>query len=133
MGGNFISFRKAAFLAVSLLMVSGAAAQPLMLRVSPNAGGAGPGAVTSFGYTSEGWLKVPVQELHRFGPNYAQSSGVTVRPGSQIPEWVETADMQSISIPRLNSGSYYVYFISPDRKVVVMEPDTRRVMRVIRE
>jgi hypothetical protein len=32
----------------------------------------------------------------------------------------------------LPSGGYYDYFISPDCKIVVMDPQSRRVMRVLR-
>jgi hypothetical protein len=40
--------------------------------------------------------------------------------------------MQNISVPGLPSGGYYDYFISPDRKIVVIDPQSWRVMRVLR-
>ncbi|MGO4526974.1 hypothetical protein AB4097_19205 [Microvirga sp. 2MCAF35] len=122
-------------------------AQPLTLTVNPATGGGGtsypdlgyalnpanlPPGVTPMGYTQNGWLQVPADNLHAIGPRYAQPSGTKIRRGSLSPDWIDTGDMQSVSIYGLSSGAQYVYFISPDQKIVVVDPQSRRVMRVIR-
>ncbi|WP_114948059.1 hypothetical protein [Microvirga calopogonii] len=66
------------------------------------------------------------------GPRYAEPSGTKIRRGSLVPDWIDTGDMQSISIRGLSAGPQYVYFISPDQKIVVVDPQSRRIMRVIR-
>jgi hypothetical protein len=134
--------------AVPVVLVSTLAiAQPLTFSVGPTATGAAtsypdlgyavnpanlPPGVTPVGYTQGGWLQVPADNLHAIGPRYAQPSGIKIRRGSLIPDWILTGDMQSVSVPSLQSGGQYVYFISPDQKIVVMDPQSRRVMRVMR-
>ena len=39
--------------------------------------------------------------------------------------------MRNVSIRRLVPGSFYSYFVSPDDKVVIFEPGTRRVARIV--
>ncbi|WP_262030277.1 DUF1236 domain-containing protein [Microvirga sp. Mcv34] len=137
--------------AASVAFSSLAVAQPLTLRVSPTAplspaappGGIPalgyavnpadlPPGVTTMGYTQDGWMMTPADDLHRIGPRYAQPSGVKLRRGSPVPDWIDTGDMQSVSIQGLSPGTQYGYFISPDQKIVVVDPQSRRVMRVIR-
>jgi hypothetical protein len=121
-------------------------AQPLTFRVNPATGGPSsypdlgyavnpanlPPGVTPVGYTQNGSLQVPADNLHAIGPRYAQPSGTKIRRGSLVPDWIGTGDMQSVSIHGLSSEAQYVYFISPDQKIVVVDPQSRRVMRVIR-
>ena len=124
------SLPRMGLIAVLLVMLSSmAVAQPLTLNVSPAPGSAG---LTGLGYTPQGWLRIPVQGLYTRGPDYTQPSGVRVGRGSRIPEWIDTAVMQNISVSGLQPSGYYDYFISPDRKIVVMDPQSRRVMRVLR-
>lgn len=129
-----------------VLFSSVAVAQPLTFRVNPASGGGTsypdlgyavnpahlPPGVTPVGYTENGWLKVPADNLHSIGPRYAQPSGTKLHRGSLVPDWIDTGDMQSVSIHGLSPGAQYSYFISPDQRVVVMDPQSRRVMRVIR-
>ncbi|WP_114946391.1 hypothetical protein [Microvirga calopogonii] len=132
--------------AASAMISSLAFAQPLTFRVNPAAGGGGtsypdlgyavnpadlPPGVTPVGYTQDGWLKMPADDLHQIGPRYAQPSGVKLRRGSQVPDWIDTGAMENVSVPGLPSGARYGYFISPDQKIVVVDPQSRRVMRVI--
>src|SRR6185312_12304738 len=100
---------------------------PLVVNVSPGSAG-----VAGLGYTPQGWLRIPVQGLYARGPDYTQPSGVRVGRGSRIPEWIDTAVMQNISVSGLQPRGYYDYFVSPDRKIVVIDPQSRRVMRVLR-
>ena len=51
--------------------------------------------------------------------------------GSVIPEWLAADPMRDVSIRRLRPGRFYGYFVSPDNKVVIFEPGTRRVARII--
>ncbi|RDI57782.1 hypothetical protein [Microvirga subterranea] len=130
-----------------VLLSTMAVSQPLTLRVSPSTGGTGtsypdlgyavnpadlPPGVTPMGYTQDGWLQVPADSLHYIGPRYAQPSGIKLRRGSVVPDWITTGDMQSVAIRGLSPGAQYGYFISPDQRIVVVEPQSRRVMRVIR-
>jgi hypothetical protein len=122
------SLPRMALIALPLVMLSSlAVAQPLTLNVSPGSAG-----LTGLGYTPQGWLRIPVQGLYARGPDYTQPSGVRVGRGSRIPEWIDAAVMQNITVPGLPSGGYYDYFISPDRKIVVIDPQSWRVMRVLR-
>jgi hypothetical protein len=113
-----------------VMLSSMAMAQPLTFNVSSTPSSTA--GLTNLGYTDEGWMRVPVQDLHQLGPQYVQPSGIRIGRGSLIPDWIDTAEMQSVSIPGLQSGGYYGYIISPDRKIVVLDPQSRRVMRVIR-
>ena len=54
--------------------------------------------------------------------------GGTVRPGSVIPRDVRLSPLADISVQGL---SRYAYFVSPDDKIVIVDPATRQVMRII--
>ena len=54
--------------------------------------------------------------------------GGTVRPGSIVPDYVRLRSFESIDVPSLRR---YGYFVSPDNKIVIVEPATRQVMRII--
>lgn len=102
-----------------------ASAQPLTLRVSPSA----PRVFTD----NEGsWERVPARELWTNGQRYSEPSGVRVGRGSVIPESVETSPMRNVSIRRLRHYGHYGYFVSPDDRVVIISPTSRRVARVLR-
>ena len=115
----------AALMGCALLVAaaSGAEAQPLEVTVNPFAP---QGEI----FTSDGWMAMPATNLYELGPAYRQPSGYRLRPGSQVPEWVETGDVVNISVPRLPRARYS-YFVSPDHKVVFLD-DQRRVVRVWR-
>jgi hypothetical protein len=54
--------------------------------------------------------------------------GGTVRPGSVVPADVRLSPLGDISVQGLNR---YAYFVSPDDKIVIVEPNTRQVVRII--
>jgi Protein of unknown function (DUF1236) len=54
--------------------------------------------------------------------------GGTIRPGSVIPDYVRLRPFNDISVPSLRG---YAYFISPDEKIVIVDPATRQVLRII--
>ena len=54
--------------------------------------------------------------------------GGTVRPGSVIPRDIRLSPLADISVSGLNR---YAYFVSPDDKIVIVDPTTRQVMRII--
>jgi len=54
--------------------------------------------------------------------------GGTVRPGSVIPRDIRLSPLADISVQGL---SRYAYFVSPDDKIVIVDPATRQVMRII--
>ena len=54
--------------------------------------------------------------------------GGTVRPGSVIPRDLRLSPLADISVPTL---SRYAYFVSPDNKIVIVDPATRQVLRII--
>ena len=54
--------------------------------------------------------------------------GGTVRVGSIVPNYVDLQPMNGIGSPRLQRLGY---FLSPDDKIVVVEPRTRQVVRII--
>ena len=107
---------------------------PLVVNVTPSAPAAvgvpaGVGVPVVIGGVV--YDRVPVRVLFTTGPRYTERSGVRVGRGSVIPAWVNTAPMRNVSIRRLRPGNFYGYFVSPDNKVVVIEPGSRRVARVI--
>ena len=54
--------------------------------------------------------------------------GGTVRPGSVIPRDIRLSPLADISAENL---SRYAYFVSPDDKIVIVDPTTREVKRII--
>ena len=54
--------------------------------------------------------------------------GGTVRPGSVVPADVRLSPLADISVQGLNR---YAYFVSPDDKIVIVEPNSRQVVRII--
>jgi hypothetical protein len=49
--------------------------------------------------------------------------------GTKFPPPPQT--LPNVSICRLQPGNFYRYFVSPDNKVVIFEPGTRRVARIV--
>ena len=127
---------------VSAVMLPALAqAQPLQVPVSPSGpSDAGnmvyvePGGVPirQFGYTANSWMITDPPSLKVLGPSYEQPSGIRIGRGSYIPDWIDTAPVQNISVGGLQPDGYYTYFISPDRRTVVLDPASRRVVRVLR-
>jgi hypothetical protein len=66
------------------------------------------------------------------GPRYDEPSGVRIGRGSVIPDWIEAAPMRNVSIRGLEHYQAYAYFVSPDDKVVILSPSSRRVARIMR-
>lgn len=54
--------------------------------------------------------------------------GGRVRPGSVIPEWVDLQPFSGLSVPALRG---YGFFVSPDEKIVIVDPATRVVVRIL--
>jgi hypothetical protein len=102
---------------------------PLVVNVTPGSVPATVGVPVTIGGVV--YDRVPARALFTTGPQYSERSGVRVRRGSVIPDEIDAAPMRNVSIRRLRPGSSYGYFVSPDNKVVVIEPSTRRVARVI--
>ena len=102
---------------------------PLVVNVTP--GNVPPAVGVPVVINGVVYDRVPVRALFTTGPRYPERSGVRVGRGSVIPEWIDAAPMRNVSIRRLRPGSPYGYFVSPDNKVVVIEPGSRRVARVI--
>jgi hypothetical protein len=102
---------------------------PLVVNVTPGGGPAPVGVPVVINGVA--YDRVPVRVPFTTGPRYTERSGVRVGRGSMIPEWIDTAPMRNVSIRRLRPGGGYGYFVSPDNKVVVIDPGLRRVARVI--
>jgi hypothetical protein len=54
--------------------------------------------------------------------------GGTVRPGSVIPDDIPLRPFGGLTDPFYQG---YRYFVSPDRKVVIVDPETRTVVRIL--
>jgi hypothetical protein len=54
--------------------------------------------------------------------------GATIRPGSIVPAYVPLRRFDNIAVPSLRP---YGFFVSPDNKIVVVDPATRQVVRII--
>ena len=116
-------------------LVGGAAAQaPLVVNVTPGTSVGAPvppGVGVPVVINGVVYDRVPARVLFITGPRYTEPSGVRIGRGSAIPEWLDAAPLRDVSIRRLQPGSFYGYFVSPDNKVVIFEPGTRRVARII--
>ena len=108
---------------------------PLVVNVSPRVAPVGapvpPGVGVPVVINGVTYDRVPVRALFITGPRYRERSGVRIGRGSVIPEWLVADPMRNVSIRRLQPSRFYGYFVSPDNKVVVFEPGSRRVARVI--
>ena len=102
--------------------------------------GAGPGALAQTVITTppaavDGLVLAPDEEVivREYVVRRAPSSvrfeqDVTLRPGSVVPAYVELEPMAADSDPRLRR---FAYFISPDAKIVVVNPVNREVVRIL--
>ncbi|AWB20865.1 hypothetical protein DA075_08020 [Methylobacterium currus] len=116
-------FARIGLLAVSGLACSVAVAQPLTVRVNPQ--------LDQRGVLMSGNEPGTIETLFNAGPRYNEPSGVRIGRGSLIPPWLELGSFQNVSVPGLNPVGYYGYYISPDDRAVVVDLDSRRVVRVI--
>src|SRR4051794_4214351 len=121
---------------LSFALVRPAAAQaPLVVNVTPGAAPIGspvpPGVGVPVVINGVVYDRVPARVLFITGPRYTEPSGVRIGRGSVIPDWLDAASLRDVSIRRLQPGNFYGYFVSPDNKVVIFEPGTRRVARII--
>lgn len=100
-------------------------AQPLALRVNP--GGSPTGEIEL------GGVPVAVAALFETGPRYTAENGFGRRVGigSSIPPWIEMGSFRNQSIPGLTPSGDYGYFISPDDKAVIVDPESHRIVRVL--
>ncbi|MBE7245498.1 MAG: hypothetical protein INR63_11135 [Actinomycetospora chiangmaiensis] len=111
--------------AIAALCCLSARAQPLVVQVSPR----GP----TTGEIEVGGTPVAVATLFEVGPRYTAANGFGRRVGigSPVPDWIEMGLFRNQSVPSLDPSGYYGYFISPDDKAVVVDLDSRRVVRVL--
>jgi len=121
---------------LSIALVGPAVAQaPLVVNVTPSGAPVGapvpPGVGVPVVINGVVYDRVPVRVLFITGPRYTEPSGVRIGRGSVIPEWLAADPMRDVSIRRLQPGRFYSYFVSPDRKVVIFDPATRRVARIV--
>ena len=122
---------------LSFAVVGHAAAQaPLVVNVTPGTAPIGspvpPGVGVPVVIDGVTYDRVPVRVLFITGPRYRERSGVRIGRGSVIPEWLAADPMRNVSIRRLRPGRFYSYFVSPDDKVVIFDPASRRVARIVR-
>jgi hypothetical protein len=117
---------RAAFGVIATLACTSIQAQPLVLQVNPR----GP---TTGGEITLGGEPVTVAALFEMGPRYTAENGFGRRVGigSAVPSWIEMGSFRNQSIPGLNPSGEYGYFISPDDKAVVVDLDSRRIVRVL--
>lgn len=100
-----------------------AIAQPLLVPVTPGAAD----SIVLAGHSAG-----PVQDLFGSGPRYSAANGRRrVGVGSEAPNWMRIGVFQNISVPRLRPATTYAFVISSDGKAVIVDPDTRRIVRVI--
>ena len=81
---------------------------PLVVNVTPStptAVGVPPGVGRTVVINGVVYDRVPARVLFTTEPRYTERSGVRVRRGSVIPEWVDAAPMRNVSIRRLRPGS----------------------------
>ena len=121
---------------LSFALVGPAVAQaPLVVNVTPGTASVGtpvpPGVGVPVVINGVIYDRVPARALFITGPRYREPSGVRIGRGSVIPDWLAADPMRDVSIRRLRPGRFYGYFVSPDNKVVIFEPGTRRVARII--
>jgi hypothetical protein len=121
---------------LSFAVIGSASAQaPLVVNVTPSAAPVGAPVPAGVGVpvVIDGvtYDRVPVRVLFITGPRYTERSGVRIGRGSVIPDWLAADPMRNVSIRRLQPGSFYRYFVSPDDKVVIFDPATRRVARIV--
>jgi hypothetical protein len=99
--------------------------QPLTVTVTPSAG-------RTFTDVEGTWERVAARDLWATGPRYDEPSGVRIGRGSVIPDWIDAAPMRNVSIRGLDHYQSYDYFVSPDDRVVILSPSSRRVARIMR-
>ena len=121
---------------VSFALVGPAVAQaPLVVNVTPGTAPVGtpvpPGVGVPVVINGVVYDRVPVSVLFTTGPRYTEPSGVRIGRGSVIPDWLAADPMRDVSIRRLQPGRFYNYFVSPDDKVAIFNPGTRRVARIV--
>lgn len=119
-------------LAGASLLPSLATAQPLGVTVNPAFSSA------RIGVAPDGRPIIPVRRLLRIGPYFVNPPNadyrrpIVLRRGSIVPEVVPTSDVQNLNVPGLVRGANYEYFISMRKRVVLLEPTTRQVVRIVR-
>lgn len=140
-------FAPAMFLALTMAMPSTAIAQPLNVVVNPlgifappppGAYDDAPAIAAATGYTADHWAIIRAPVLLQTGPYYTNPArfdrrrAIVLRRGSAVPSYVVTQRMQNISVPGLAPNASYSYFVAPARRVVILEPVSRRVVAILR-
>ena len=97
-----------------------------------------PAKAAAVAYTPDGLAIVAAPVLRQTGPRYdnpAQADyrrPIVIRRGSGVPGFIRTAPLENVSVPGLVPGAHYDFFVAPDQKIVVVEPSTRQVVRILR-
>ena len=90
----------------------------------------GPGSTTAPVFDLEPNQEVVVREyiIRRRPP--LERENMVIRPGSVIPGYVELEPFEDAPVPALRR---YAYFVSPNNKIVVVDPATRQVVRILEQ
>ena len=89
-------------------------------------------------YTSYDWAVVRPGVLKQTGPRHVNpanadySRPIVLRRGSVVPGYVNTAPAANISLAGLLPNYQYDFFVSPQNRVVFVNPTTRQVERIVR-
>ena len=91
----------------------------------------GPGVTTAPDFDLEPDQEVVVREyIIRRRPTLIEPENMVIRPGSIIPGYVELEPFEDAPVPSLRR---FAYFVSPNNKIVVVDPATRQVVRILEQ
>lgn len=103
---------------------------------APNVYNPFPAYEAAVSFTSDGRAVVAEPVLRATGPRFDNPANgvrpVVLRRGSVVPPYVNTAPARNVSDRRLVPNGEYEFFISPEQKIVFVDPATRRVARIVR-
>ena len=89
-------------------------------------------------YTSDLLGVVPAPVLRQTGPRYdnpptfRRRDAIVIRRGSTVPGFVKTAPARNITVAGLVPNGNYDFFVSPEQKIVFVDPATRQVAQILR-
>ena len=104
----------------------------------PNAYNPEPARAAAVGYTDDLDAIVATPVLRQTGPYYVNPANARRRGayvlgvGSAVPGFVTTAPLENVSVAGLAPGAEYEFFIAPNGKTVLLDPTSRRVVRILR-
>ena len=97
-----------------------------------------PAAAAAVSYTPDYLGVVPAPVLLQTGPRYENpanadySHPTIIRVGSFVPGYVKTAPAENISVSGLVPEGRYEFFVSPEQKIVFLDPASRQVVKILR-